>query len=94
MSNVGVRPCSEENPSPEGTKDSEAEGEAFEGFDGVIAALSKSVGQAHVECVQNVGSPVGEHFAAGFELLEIQPVAGFQPEVQPAFGFAAVGALP
>ena len=89
MSNVEVRPCSKENPRPEGAKDSEAEGEAFEGFDGVIAAFSKTVGQANVECVQNVGTPVGEHFAAGFELLEIQPVAGFQPEVQPAFGFIA-----
>ena len=28
-----------------------------------------------------VGTPVSEHFAAGFELWEIQAVAVFQPEV-------------
>ena len=62
MSNVGVHPGGEENPCPESGKASEAESEAFEGFDGVIAALSKSVGQANVECVQDVRPPVGEHF--------------------------------
>ena len=76
LSNVGVRPCGEQNPCPEGGEVSEAEGEAFEGFDGVIAALSKSVGQANVECVQDVRPPVDEHFAAGFELQKIQTVAG------------------
>ena len=43
LSNVGVRPCGEQNPCPEGGEVSEAEGEAFEGFDGVAAALGKSV---------------------------------------------------
>ena len=62
MSNVGVSPRSEQNPCPEGGEVSEAEGEAFEGLDGVIATLSKSVGQANVECVQDVRPPVGEHF--------------------------------
>ena len=71
LSNVGVRHCCEENPCPEGTEVSEAEGEAFESLDGVVAALSKSVGQANVECVQDVGLPMCEHFAAGFKLWEI-----------------------
>ena len=62
MSNVGVHPGGEQNPCPESGKASEAESEAFEGFDGVIATLSKSVGQANVECVQDVRPPVGEHF--------------------------------
>ena len=61
-------PGGEQNPCPEGSEASEAEGETFEGFNGVIAALSKSVGQANVECVQDVRPPVGEHFAAGLEL--------------------------
>ena len=69
-------PGGEQNPCPESGKASEAEGEAFEGLDGVIAALSKTVGQANVECVQDVRPPVDEHFAAGLELREIQPVAG------------------
>ena len=43
MSNVGVSPRSEQNPCPESGKASEAEGEAFEGLDGVIATLSKSL---------------------------------------------------
>ena len=47
LSNVGVRHCCEENPCPEGIEVSEAEGEAFESLDGVVAALSKSVGQAN-----------------------------------------------
>ena len=51
LSNVGVRTRDKQNPSPEGAEASEAEGEAFEGFDGVAAALSKSVGQVNVECI-------------------------------------------
>ena len=51
MSNVGVSPRSEQNPCPESGKASEAEGEAFERFDGVVAALRKTVGQANVECI-------------------------------------------
>ena len=65
LSNVGVCPRSEQNPCPKGREASEAEGEAFEGFNGVIAALSKTVGQANVECVQDVRPPVDEHFAEG-----------------------------
>ena len=60
----------------------------FEGFNGVVAALSKTVGQANVECVQNVGTPINEHLAAGFKLWKIQVVAGFQPEVEPALASA------
>ena len=81
LSNVGVCPGGEQNPCPESGKASEAESEAFEGFDGVIATLSKSVGQANVECVQDARPPVGEHFAAGLELRKVQPIAGLQPEV-------------
>ena len=81
MSNVGVLSGDEQDSCPEGSEASEAESETFEGFDGVIAALSKSVGQANVECVQDVGTPVGKHFAAGSELRKVQPVAGLQPEV-------------
>ena len=51
LSNVGVRTRGKQNPNPEGVEASEAEGEAFEGFDGVVAALSKSVRQANVECI-------------------------------------------
>ena len=87
LSNVGVRADGEQNSCPEGTEVSEAEGEAFEGFNGVVAALSKSVGQVNVECVQDVWPPVSKHSAAGPELWEIQLVAGFQPEVEPVFGF-------
>ena len=76
LSNVGVLPGGEQNPCPKGREASEAEGETFEGLDGVIAALSKTVGQANVECVQDVRPPVDEHFAAGFELQKIQTVAG------------------
>ena len=46
-----MSPRSEKNPSPEGAEASEAEGEAFEGLDGIVAALSKSVGQVNVECI-------------------------------------------
>ena len=91
LSNVGVRADGEQNSCPEGTEVSEAEGEAFEGFDGVVAALSKSIGQVNVECVQDVWPPVGKHSAAGPELWKIQLVAGFQPEVEPVFGFGPVG---
>ena len=35
-----------------------------------------------------VGMPVSEHFVAEFELWEIQAVAGFQPEVEPALASA------
>ena len=51
LSNVGVCPGGEQNPCPEGTEASEAEGEAFEDFDGIVVAHSKSVGQVNVECV-------------------------------------------
>ena len=51
LSNVGVRADGEQNSCPEGTEVSEAEGEAFEGFNGVVAALSKSVGQVNVEYI-------------------------------------------
>ena len=91
MSNVGACPHSEQNSCPESSKVSEAEGETFEGFDNVVAALGKAVGQANVECVQDVGAPVGEHFAAELELREIQEVVGFQSETQTTFGFAAAG---
>ena len=64
MSNVGVCSDGEENPCPESGKASEAEGETFEGFNGIVAALSKPVGQVNVECVQDVRPPVGEHTAA------------------------------
>ena len=52
LSNVGVHPGGEQNSCPESGKASEAEGEAFKGLDGVVTALSKTVGQANVECVQ------------------------------------------
>lgn len=86
-----MRPRSEENPCPESVKVSEAEGEAFEGFNGVVAALSKSVGQVNVECVQDVWTPVDEHFPEGPGLWEIQLVAGVLPEVETVFGLGSVG---
>ena len=51
LSNVGVRTRGKQNPGPEGAAVSEAEDDAFEGFDGIVAALSKSVRQANVECI-------------------------------------------
>lgn len=89
MSNVGRIPNGEQNFCPEGAEVSE--GEAFEGFDGIVAAPSKSVGQVNVERVQDVWTPVGEHFAAGFELGKIQLVSGFQPKVESVFSFGSVG---
>ena len=60
LSNVRVCPGSEQNSCPKGSEVSEAEGETFEGFDSIVAALSKTVGQANVKCVQDVRLPVGE----------------------------------
>ena len=77
-----MRADGEQNSCPEGTEVSEAEGEAFEGFNGVVAALSKSVGQVNVECVQDVTLPVYQHFAAGLK-SHFRRCSGFPPDPHP-----------
>lgn len=59
MSKAGGESLRQTEPYSEGAETSEAEGETFEGFDGVTADLCKTVGQMNVECVQNVRPPVG-----------------------------------
>ena len=92
LSNVGVRGEVEEDSGSEGIEVSEAKGQSLQDLDGVVAALSKPVGQMKVESVQDIRFPVYEHFAAGFELGEIEPVAGVEPAIQqPGSGDAIRG---
>ena len=79
---LGVRAQREQNPRPEGTEVSEPEGDSFECLDCVVATLGKPIGQAKIESVEYVGSPVDQRLAAGFEFGEVEPVAGVEPEVQ------------
>ncbi len=82
MSNVGVRVQREQDSSSEGMEVVEAEGHPLEGFNGVVAALGKAVGQVNVECVEYVGFPVEEHVSAFVELRQFQAIAGIQPAFQ------------
>ena len=79
LSNVGVRVEREQDSGSERDEVSEAEGDSLEGFNGVIAALGKTVGQVNVKCIQDVRFPVDEHSAAGIEFGETQSVAGVDP---------------
>ena len=91
MSNVGARISCEQNSGSKGSEVSKAESNALQGFDSIVAALRKTVGQVNVESVQDVGSPVAEHLATGIKLRQIQTVAGIQPEIQFAVGFGTAG---
>lgn len=71
---MGVRPSGKQNPCPESGEDSEAEGEAFERFDGVVAAIGKSVGQANIECFLCEAFPTNE--------ANVPPPAVRQPRLQ------------
>lgn len=68
MSNVGVRISCEQNPGSKGSEVSEAESNALQSFDSIVAALRKTVGQVNVESVQDVRSPVAEHLATVIKL--------------------------
>ena len=82
MSNVGVRRQGEEDSGSEGMEVSEAEGDAFQSLDCVVAALLKAVGQVAVESVEYIRFPVDEHLATGFEFRDFETVAGIQPMIQ------------
>ena len=55
MSNVGVRIGGEQNSGPKGSEVSEAESNAFKGFDGSMSNVG-----ARISCEQNPGSKGSE----------------------------------
>ena len=80
----------EEDSGPESVEVTEAEGDSLQGFDRVVAAFRKPVGQMKVEGIQDIRFPVYQHLATGFELGDFEPVAGIQPVFQAFRGRSAV----
>ena len=65
-----------------------SKGSTFECFDGVVTTLGEAVGKAGIEGIEDVILPVAQRPSAIFELKE--PVAGVEPEIEPAVGFISV----
>lgn len=93
LSNVGVRGEREKDSGTEGEETAEAEGDSFEGLDGVVAAFRESVGQRYIESVEYVRAPVSEHPAAGIELMELESVAGVEESFESLPGRIFVGGV-
>ena len=84
LSNVGVsRIRSLQSASTEVGEMTKAKGNAPQGFDGIVAAFSKSIGIRAVKSVEDIGLPVFEHPSASREFVKRKTVAGIKPFREP-----------
>ena len=67
-----------------------SKGSPFERLDGVVTAFGEAVGKANLEGIEYGNPPVAQHSSAIHELRKPEPVAGFEPKIEPAVGFSSV----